>query len=184
MSILPSFLETISGKEVFLAIFGFLLLFIYKGIVYLMNYLKKNIVEGIWHGYHNSLVENKPEIEYSLWFIKSSFKYPLYAKVELKPKSGLSYEGPVTIEGRDLIANLKCVTKGHDGTAVCRLFMPVPPNNKLIYGLWLSYDYNNQIVSGPQILSRTELTDDIVDELIRNKVKLVPEKKLIRIITS
>jgi hypothetical protein len=54
---------------------------------------------------------------------------------------------------------------------------PIAPEEKLVPGLWLSFDFDGKLIAGPMIFSRRELTDEQAESLFKSEVFATPTKR-------
>ena len=150
------------------AILGYLIPYIARLPIFLFRYLKNDDLHGSWYEYFLCMNQSGTVIYQYTFTIKIGInhKYLIIAKDEK-----MTYKGYGFIEHNNLIIKLVYDDKISKETSWLRFILPTVTNRNTMLGLWLSYDFNNNISSGISILSRTQLSQDEIWNLCGNVKK-------------
>jgi len=122
----------------------------------------KSKLVGDWHAYHCTYRNNKPTIIKSLVTIKKAFKTSYTAILKQDDESKLIYRGTVTLEKHHIVCSFRSLN--HAENVVIRFPDPLGANK--CYGIWLSYDHDQNVASGGICLSRAPLNNvDLLSEI-------------------
>lgn len=129
--------------------------------LYLWNrFFEKNPLLGEWHGYHYSYKSNEPILVSDKITIKRGIRNSLSVYMKEGVEPNLEYLGNVSKERNFLLFNL--FSLAHRETLTARF--PDPLGNKCdkLYGIWSSFDHDQNIASGGILLSRKQLKHEEV----------------------
>lgn len=77
-----------------------------------------------------------------------------------------AYHGAAIYEGTHLLLDAHAVLSGNPTTLSMRLAPRTPPNDRLIIGLWLSYDHDGRPASGVVAMNRDSMTPNEARETL------------------
>lgn len=157
-----------------------LLRFFINALKFSLNRMKKTFLDSNWYGYHYSVATKKPVIKETIWTISRGFTAPYSVKYYLLPENHL-YSGSGRIEGKHLLCTLRSKTPGTEEEAYSRIAIPVPPNDKLTYGIWLSFNFDNKVCAGPLILSRDKLSTSKIKSMIATNFSMYESSRNIEL---
>lgn len=135
---------------------------------------RQDTLEGKWYGYHFSRRNRLPILRREMCSIKriGSKKYLITLSSEGE------YRGYLTKERGHIIIHLEG-TGDYGSHFDLRMEEPIP-ENKIVAGLWVSFDFDGRIIAGPEILSRDMLSDDEAKGYLRNLVHVTnPDERLL-----
>lgn|GEM_PF-3196958 len=146
-------------------IFGVLIKPLFYLLIYIYRRLYKTDIEHKWNGYFLILKNKKEFIGKEILDIKQGIfnKYIVHG-ISITTE-GQKYKGTVKEERNFLIIQMN-PTK-HDEDIFIRLKRTIPGNDEIMYGLWSALDFDGNAAVGPMILSKKELDDEKVRELIK-----------------
>jgi hypothetical protein len=120
---------------------------------------------GVWHSYHMTFRQNRAVMLSGQYRIRRGFRSPLVVSAVNSandhmgtPVKTLSYRGRLEHEGGHYVMDLS--GRSHQEHLMIRFAERIPPNDKMLSGIWLAYDHDNQVASGVQLFSRDKLSDD------------------------
>jgi len=147
------------------AITGALLKPLLYFFIYLIKRLRKSGIEATWYGYYIISKNKEPFIGKETIEVKKGVfnNYIVYGKSITTENQ--KYKGVVIEERNYLVVHMK-PTK-HDEEIVLRLKRLIPGNDEIMYGLWSALDFDGNAAVGPTILSKNELNDQQVNDLIK-----------------
>lgn len=154
-------LSTIIG-----ALIGYLLPYLFKFIRYCFLRFRKNRIIGNWYIYERTVKENK-KLKTSGY---CSITFGILSRFKIKmTNNNLVYIGTANVEDNHLYMT---VTNKNDNqirkeTCFQRYDFSYGDYDKM-YGLWVSNNYDGHTCCGVSILSKVQLTEDEVDELLEN----------------
>ena len=131
------------------------------------NMDEKDIIERRWYEYHYSRQNSRPILRHNLLLVKRKSRNVFNVKTSAEG----NYEGILVKERSHLVIHLRGVGN-YQALWEIRLQEPVPENDKIIPGLWLSFDFDGQIISGPIILSQAALSDEQAERYLRQLIQI------------
>jgi hypothetical protein len=163
------------------AMLGFLMPYIWKILVFGIRRLSRHHLEGLWYGYYFIIENEAPKLGSETLKIQKGIFHSFV--VEGESLNGAisiqqKYKGIVDEERNFLIIQMK-PTK-HDEHIFIRLKLPIPGNDKFMYGLWSAIDFDGNAAVGPMIMSRKELSKAELEQ-IRDRIHLIPEMRFMRV---
>jgi hypothetical protein len=130
--------------------------------------------EGIWYSYHWTRKEHAPHIRFTRWKIRRNFNGQLCVRTwgsDASPaymRSTFHGKGTAFREWGFLV--IDSASRYYNGHWTIRLLDPIVPEEKLIPGLWLSFDFDGKLIAGPIIFSRKLLPDTEVEYLLKSQI--------------
>lgn len=123
------------------------------------------IAGGSWFLYHRTFRQGQMHLIRSRLTVKKGiFGGAKVSVVETVGSRTEEYTGSVTVEASHLLMQIKGIAVRNSASVLFRLESPVPPNDQVVFGLWLSYDLDRRPAVGVLMLSRTELSDNEADD--------------------
>jgi len=175
----------ISQSDWFLAVFsafvGLLLPYLVGAIRYAVLRSKKSHIEGEWIGHHYSFENGISVFRKTFWKIKKGVNVAYAVRMDLYPEPHLRYSGSLFFEEGHIVGQLKSKIQDHAETVAFRAYLPVPPNNQICIGVYLSYDYNKNIIALPVILSKSELEEQEYIELLKANYKIHSSQRILHV---
>jgi hypothetical protein len=112
---------------------------------------------GHWHAYHCTYRGNRPTVIKSVVTVRKGINTPYVAALRQDDASQLVYRGVVSRERHHLIFHFDSLQ--HAENVIARFPEPLGPGCTTLYGIWLSYDHDQNIASGGMLLSRQPLNN-------------------------
>jgi len=139
----------------------------------------KEPVVGTWHSCFYNFDESKVRFTRYLWKVRKGVFCEYAVSSRCLDDPSVRYTGTMFHEGSTLV----CVMKGkhHTETIFWRFPLPIVSSSKPLVGLYLSLDWQRNTVVGCEVLSRYELSQEDLDDLLKERVKQTPKMRLIRI---
>jgi len=164
---------------------GILLPYFFKSFLFLFRFFQKEYLTGKWHGYYFITEGGTVSFYSDDNFIKSGFLHKLVitAKRHNENSNQISrYKGYIAKEG-GYFGNYMLVqlTKVETGEKIFYRYVYPQPHSNYTIGLWLALDYDGIVTVGTKVLSRNELSENDVKQLIQ-KVKLNNSFKTLRLL--
>ncbi|WP_109506958.1 hypothetical protein [Nocardioides speluncae] len=131
--------------------------------------MRKNDLCGTWYEYNLSRRDGDMIVVREVWQVSPSLRHELHFTAV---GEGYAYSGSMTKERHHLVADYR--GKGHEESVYCRFELPATTGARQMLGLWVGFDFDNNLVAGPQILSRADLPDE--DRRARLLQIAVPEE--------
>lgn len=117
--------------------------------------LRKGDLSGTWYEYNLSRRDGNVIVVRELWEVSPSLRRELaFTAVG----EGYAYSGSLTKERHHLVADYR--GKGHEESVYCRFELPATTGARQMLGLWVGFDFDNNLVAGPQILSRVDYPEE------------------------
>lgn len=162
------------------ALIGLSIPYVAKSLIYLFRRFRRARIEGTWYSYHASLIEGSIQVVSTIWKISKGFSAPFIVQIIKKMDGQLRVyaKGTLHRERNFLLINLN--TTEHQEEVSIRLLDPVEPADSITWGLWMSFDYHGELFSGPQVVSRKELSDDEFKNYISNKLETDNNYKVLK----
>jgi hypothetical protein len=110
---------------------------------------------GTWFEYNLSRRDGDFIVVEETWRVRPSLLHQLAFHAV---GDGYSYGGHLTPEKHHLLAQY--TGKKHEESVYCRFEQPATSGGQELLGLWVGVDFDNQLVAGPQLLSRVRLSGD------------------------
>ena len=110
---------------------------------------------GTWYEYNLSRRDREVIVVEETWTVRANLIHQLAFLAE---GGGYAYSGFLIPERHHLLAQY--TGKKHDESVYCRFEQPATSGAKDLLGLWVGVDFDNNLVAGPQLLSRVRLTGD------------------------
>jgi hypothetical protein len=118
---------------------------------------------GVWNVYHHTFRQGSLQL---VWERMTISKAPLgglkvVVKDPMDPDSQI-YRGSVAVEGGAIVVITMRGSRGFgtNGLVSIRLQSRLPPDHRVMYGMWLAYDHDGCITAGTVVISRDELGED------------------------
>jgi hypothetical protein len=126
---------------------------------------------GTWFSYHYTFQDGQPTLHEDTIVIR---KAPLGgSRVKITPSfaegqhiSKDAYRGVVICEGTHLLLHARAVLSGNPTTLSIRLASRIPPNDRMMIGLWLSYDHDGRPASGVVAMNREAMSPNEASEVL------------------
>lgn len=139
-------------------------------------------LEGLWYSYYFIYQDGVPTIKHETWNVKKGILNKFVVKADdLQSEATtfrLRYRGTLSKEQNLFTVILKPET--HKEEILIRFKGTYDYGQKILLGLWSGIDLDGYACVGPQIISRTELSDEEIVDAVR-KVEVESEKKLMKI---
>ncbi len=160
------------------ALLGILLPYIGKLCYSAIRRFKKYYLEGPWYGYLYSHKKEQSVIcEFRLTIRKG---FTSRYSIRMKYTDGLlSYKGTMDVENAQVYMHLH--SKHHDEHPAFRFNLPIPSNDKIMTGLWLSLDNDMHVASGAIVLSRDKLSKNEFEDIVKREIRLERGKAMMRV---
>lgn len=147
---------------------GYALPYITKFVQFIVGFLfRKELLEGTWHAYHFTRMNDKAFLRYEKWTIKRNLLNRLIIETEDPKNPDLKYKGVISTERNYLLILVKGVRHKEEGQM--RFFDIIPTGQDMVFGLLMGVDFDNKPQCLVRIISRKELTDEEAKEIIRRK---------------
>lgn len=159
------------------AIIGYILPYIIKFVVFIFRKFQHDTAEGSWFVYHPSNRGGKLQIEKSAWRIGKGIFNPFVVRETREGVRGLVAKGSLYYERNFWLIRLKAIM--HDEEVSIRLFNPISTADEIVWGLYLSLDFQGNPIAGPVVISRKELSPDEMLQFLSGKLKVDNKMKLI-----
>ena len=149
------------------AFFHFLQLFrrIFRGLGF--RAAKQDIIEGKWYGCHYSRLNYQAILRREECYItrrnKNTFNVRFSAEED--------YRGHLVKERGHLVIHLQGIGS-YQAHFDIRLQEPIPGKDRIMPGLWMSFDFDGRLIAGPIVFSRDLLTDDEATRYLRSLVEI------------
>jgi hypothetical protein len=150
------------------AVLGYLLNHIGVAIRWLRSLGQRtDLLERQWHEYHFSRKNSLPILRHD----KFSFKKKGKNEFEVHCSAEDEYKGSLVKVRGHLVIHL-IGAKSYVSHWDIRLLEPVPKNEKILPGLWIGFDFDGKIISGPIILSQELLTNTQATQYLQQLIQI------------
>lgn len=154
-----------------------------KPMFYLIYYLakisKKKDIECKWFGYFYIKKNSCNYIGKETLFIrKGVFNNYIIKGVSITTK-GQQYSGVVIMERNFLVIKMK--PEIHEEEIFIRLKRSIPGNDEIMVGLWSALDFDGNAAAGPMVLSRQEINEDQLNDIIKNNITMLEKIKIMSV---
>jgi hypothetical protein len=137
------------------AVIGLLLPYLVDVTKYLWRYWKSEPLVGQWFEYHANFVGGENHISSGVWKINKGFSHEFTVNFTHNTGGKLEYRGALFEERGHIVAELKSYS--HRNESLYYRFMNPIASERVIPGIWLSFERDGRICSGAAILSKEEL---------------------------
>jgi hypothetical protein len=163
------------------ALIGFTLPHLVRAVAYFIRRLRRARIEGKWFVYHPSHKASKPQMIPSTWYITKGFTSLFAIREDRKEGSGATIsgyaKGQIHIESNCLL--IKLHTTQHEEEVSMRLFNPISTADEILWGLYLSLDFQGKPTAGPIVVSRSELSEEDVMRFLSDRLGTQDKYKLL-----
>ena len=127
----------------------------------------KPLISGVWHAYNTSLFESNPRVTSEKWDFKTQLGKPIVVSRN-KHSKHLSYVGKIydRLDGGHMIIDFVRRRDGEHFTMRLVNQARTKPDANML-GLWVGRTYDENLVAGVVVVSRTPLTEDEVMEQVQ-----------------
>jgi hypothetical protein len=132
---------------------------------------------GKWYEYNLSRREGELYVAREVWTIKASLAEPLAFEAR---GEGYVYKGKLRKERNHLLAEYSA--DGHEESVYCRLQRPAVAGASHLIGLWVGFDFDNELFAGPQLLSRKELDDAALDQYLHKAATVLGDAPVVSLV--
>jgi hypothetical protein len=168
------------------AVIGAIVTYALPAVVGIPRYLwqihkGETAAEGIWYSYHWTRKDHAPHTRFTRWKIKRNFRGQLCVRSwgsDASPaykRSAFHGKGTAFREWGFLV--ISSASRYYNGQWTIRLLDPIVPEEKLVPGLWLSFDFDGKLIAGPMIFSRRLLPDAEVESLLKSLIFVTPANR-------
>lgn len=164
---------------IFGALIGAILPYLSKVAKFFFRKFSRSHFLGEWYLYVCCSKDYEQILTKSLISIKNGIlqKY----KVKVRDDTVHQYFcGTAFIEHNNLCIVFRS-TSGFEETVFHKYDMKTPSNKDILYGLYLGYDYDLKVSSGCSILSKAQLSDNVLSQHIRNVYNIKNDAPFINI---
>jgi hypothetical protein len=149
------------------ALFGIAIPIWYKTTLMLYRRMNQGTLKGTWYEYNVSRINGVPCIVREIWEVRPNLKDALGFTAISAPGAqyNYKYKGRLRQERNHVIAHYDAET--HDEEVMCRLELPAVAGAGILIGLWVGFDFDAELIAGPQVLSRHELTEAELNKALR-----------------
>ncbi len=154
-------------------IFGAVLRSLFKFIVFCFRQLKRSDIERKWFGYYLISRNHQPYVGREIMNIGKGVFDSFIVRDTSITSQGQTYKGTVKLERNFIVIQMR--PKLHEEEIFIRLKRNIPGNDEVMYGLWSALDMDGNAAVGPMILSRQELEEAYLNDIVKTKIKNIPE---------
>ena len=149
------------------AIIGIVLPYLSRVASFLFRMLSGNPYLGDWYIYVCCSQRKKPITTKSLISIKNgvSQKYKVKMKDDIINRH---FCGTAFVEQNNLCIVFRQTEGGFKETSFHKYEIGIPSNKDVLYGFYLGYDYDLKVSCGCSILSKNQLSDEVLSQYIKN----------------
>jgi hypothetical protein len=134
-------------------------------------------LDGTWYSYHYSRQHSRPLLKTVAWVIRRDFRGHYLAKCQYDDSPALRGAGSVSRERGFLVLHVSATT--YEAEWTIRILDPLPTNERVVPGLWLSYDFDGELIAGPMIFGRERMSEAQAEDVLRSRTSVSPTCRLL-----